>query len=117
MEIIKNNIEDLMIETGYEYKDRYPDDELSNKYFNYWMLFEEKTEEIQKLLCVSIDTVLYSRWYWSEHCVLRLEKIGDPDSGAMGDYQWRVIDDMDCTIEDIDWDVVGEIGEAIQNSM
>ena len=56
MEIIKNNIEDLMIETGYEHKDRYPDDELSNKYFNYWMLFEEKNNEIQKLLGVSIDT-------------------------------------------------------------
>lgn len=43
MEIIKNNIEDLMIKTGYEHKDRYPNDELSNKYFNYWMLFEKKT--------------------------------------------------------------------------
>lgn len=41
--IIKNDIEDLMVKTGYEHKDRYPDDELSNKYFNYWMLFEEKT--------------------------------------------------------------------------
>ena len=43
MEIIKNGIEELIIKTNYEHKDRYPYDELSNKYFNYWMLFEEKT--------------------------------------------------------------------------
>jgi len=117
MEIIKNDIENLMLKTCYEHKDRYPYDELSNRFFNYWMLFEEKSGEIQKLLGVSVDTILYSKWYWSEHCVFRLEKIGDPDSGSMRDYQWRVIDEMDTIIEDIDWDEIGEIGEAIQNSM
>lgn len=116
MEIIKNNIEDLMIKTGYEYKDRYPYDELSNKYFNYWMLFEEKKDEIQKLLGVSIATILYSQFYWSQHCISRLEKIGDLDSGSMQEYRFHVFDDME-EIEDIDWDEVGEVGEAIQQSM
>lgn len=116
MEIIKNNIENLMIETGYEHKDRYPNDELSNKYFNYWMLFEEKKDEIQKLLDVSIDTILYSQFYWSEHFISRLEKIGDPDSVSMDDYRFHIFEDMEV-IEDLDWYAVGEVGEAIQNSM
>ena len=76
-----------------------------------------KNNEIQKLLGVSIDTILYSQFYWSEHCISRLKKIGDLDSGSMEDYRWHVFNDMEWTIEDIDWDVVGEIGEAIQQSM
>lgn len=69
------------------------------------------------MLGVSIDTILYSQFYWSEHCISRLKKIGDLDSGSMEDYRWHVFNDMEWTIEDIDWDVVGEIGEAIQQSM
>lgn len=47
----------------------------------------------------------------------QIKKIGDLDSGSMEDYRWHVFNDMEWTIEDIDWDVVGEIGEAIQQSM
>lgn len=68
------------------------------------------------MLGVSIDTILYSQFYWSEHCISRLKKIGDLDSGSMEDYRWHVFDDMEI-IEDLDWDEVGEVGEAIQNSM
>lgn len=38
------------------------------------MLFEEKEKEIQELLGISLDTILYSKWYWSEYFVTRLEK-------------------------------------------
>mgnify|MGYP003297668217 CR=1 FL=1 len=76
----------------------------------------QKKDEIQKLLGVSIATILYSQFYWSQHCISRLEKIGDLDSGSMQEYRFHVFDDME-EIEDIDWDEVGEVGEAIQQSM
>ena len=69
MEIIRNNIDDLIDKIGYKYKNEYSNKKV-NTLFNYWMFFDEKEEEIIKLLNLSLDVFLYSKWFWSERFVV-----------------------------------------------
>ena len=61
MEIIRNNIDELIDKIGYKYKNEYSNKKV-NTLFNYWMFFDEKEEEIIKLLNLSLDVFLYSKW-------------------------------------------------------
>ena len=63
MEIIKNKVEDIMVEVGYLNKEEYSDT-LLNSLLNCWCCFDEKEREIQELLGVSSEIILYSKYYW-----------------------------------------------------
>ena len=60
MEIIRNNIDQLMDEIGYQYISEYSDEKV-NTYYNYWLFFDEKEQEIVKLLNLPLDVVVYSK--------------------------------------------------------
>ncbi len=120
MKVIKDNIEELMLRTGYEYQKyeylkNYSDQQL-NDLLIYWMFFDEKAEEIMELLDVTFGTILYSRFYWSEKYFIRLEELGEGQPKALGDldiydYQFRTVyEQIDYRLsEDTNWDEVMQI--------
>ena len=63
MEIVKESVEKLWESISYTYKEQYSDTFL-NKLLTYWCFFEEKEDEIQKISGLSLDTILYSKYYW-----------------------------------------------------
>lgn len=119
MKVIKDDIEKLMVETGYDYLNydylkNYSDEQL-NTFLIYWMFFDEKTEEIMELLDITYGTILYSRFYWSEKYMLRLEELGEGQPPNLGDldiydYQFRTVyEAIDHELPVTDWDEVMQI--------
>ena len=63
MKILKENMEELFLKVSYSRKSEYEDKEL-NDFFNYWLVFEEKEDDILCLKNESIDSILYTKYYW-----------------------------------------------------
>ena len=117
MEIIRNNIDELIDKIGYKYKNEYSNKKV-NTLFNYWMFFDEKEEEIIKLLNLSLDVFLYSKWYWSERYVVCYEEeYGKEVPADWGQYQYEsTLENFEHRIKEPDWYVIGAIYNEIHNS-
>lgn len=123
MNVIKDGIEELMYKTGYDYLNydylkNYSDEQL-NKFLIYWMFFDEKAEEIMKLLDITYATILYTRFYWSEKYFIRLDELGEGQPPNLGDldiydYQFRTVyEAIDHELPNTDWDEVLQIRHEV----
>ena len=74
MKILKENMEELILKVSYSRKSEYEDKEL-NDFFNYWLVFEEKEDDILCLKNESIDTILYTKYYWCTKYKKRYEEL------------------------------------------
>lgn len=110
MEIIKDKIEELMDRSGYVYKEQYEDRQL-NMWLNYWRFLDEKEKEIQNLSGVSLETILYSKYYWCTRCKDRLHKLYGMEAG-IDQQQYKMIEEMGQRIKDFDWSLIQEIEEG-----
>lgn len=63
MDIIKDKIGEMIIKTGYTCHEEYSDKQL-NTLRGHWLFFDEKEKEVQELFEVSLETVLYTKYYW-----------------------------------------------------
>ena len=110
MEIIKNKVEDIMVEVGYLNKEEYSDT-LLNSLLNYWCCFDEKEREIQELLGVSSEIILYSKYYWCTQYKNRFNELYGKDAG-IDQQQYKLIEEMMQRINDVDWCFVQMIEEG-----
>lgn len=110
MKIIKDNMEELLTKIEYTYKEEF-EDEQTNTLLNYWMLFHEKEKEIQDLIKVSLETILYSKYYWCTQFKKRFNGLYGRDVG-IEQQQYKIIEDMDQRIVTIDWSLLEMMTEG-----
>ena len=110
MEIIKNKVEDIMVKVAYEDKEEYSDTQL-NSLLNHWCLFDEKEREIQELFGVSLELILYSKYYWCTQYKNRFNELYGKDVGV-DQQQYKMIEEMMRRINDVDWGLIQMIEEG-----
>ena len=122
MKVIEDGIEDLMIKTGYDYLNydylKNHSDEQLNTFLIYWMFFDEKAEEIMELFDITYATILYTKFYWSEKYLIRLDELGERQPRNWGvdlyDYQFRTVyEAIDHELPNTDWDEVLKIRNEV----
>lgn len=98
MRVIKNTrtISEMMGKTGYamliEIDTVEPDEQL-DVVINCCTFFDEKREEIQKILGIPLDVIMYSWFYWGEVCIATLGMKGRDNYGdyeGVVDYLLRI---------------------------
>lgn len=104
MEIVKVDIEELWKKISYTYKDEYPDAQI-NLQLTYWCFFEEKEEELQKIFEMSLDTILYSKFYWCTKFKQRFEQLYGNDAGVE-QQQYKIIEEIAQRRSDVNWKVL-----------
>lgn len=110
MEIVKYNIEKIMAEIEYKYIQKYSDNQL-NSFFNYWNVFDEKEKEIQELKRLSLETILYSKYYWCTQYKNRYNEIYGRDVG-IEQQQYKIIEEIEQKQISINWQLLQMIDEG-----
>lgn len=100
----KDNIEKVLLETGYVYKEKYPDDQL-NRFYNYWYFLEEHEEELRGRKNTSLETILYSKYYWFLRLSEKFYEIYGFDAG-MEQQQFLIIEELEQRLDNVDWALV-----------
>lgn len=105
MILLKETMENLLQQTNYPMKNKYDDAE-SNRLLNYWLLLDKRESLIQDLTWESLETVLYSKYYWSSRLIDRYTSLYGSDAG-MEQCRYKILDEMDREFHGaIDWEVV-----------
>lgn len=110
MKVLKENMEELLTKAKYLKRKEYEDKELNN-FFNYLILFEQKEKMIQSLTNESIETILYSKYYWSLRYKERYMELYGPEA-SVEQQQYKILEELDQRINgDIDWNIIKLIEE------
>ena len=104
MEMIKENIEKALMALNYVFKEKYPDNPLNN-FYNYWHFLNEGEEELIETQNASLETILYSKYYWFSRLTDRFHEIYGFDAG-IDQQQSMIIEEMDQRLDHVDWDFV-----------
>ena len=110
MEIIKSNIEAMMKEMNYVYEDEYSDDQL-NSLLNYIFFLEKYEEKIMGTKKISLEIILYSKYYWFSRLLDRHHEVYGPDAG-MEQQQFQMLEEIDHRVEDVDWEFVEKLDKG-----
>ncbi len=110
MEIIKGNIETLMVEMQYEFvnKDEFSDPQ-SNRLYNNWRFLEEYRSQLTDVKKIPLEIVLYSKYYWFSRLVERCREVSGRRDGGMEDWQDRILYEIDYSVKDPDWNFVEKL--------
>lgn len=98
-------MENLLQQTNYPMENKYDDAE-SNRLLNYWLLLDERGNLIQDLTGESLETILYSKYYWSSRLIDRSTSLYGSDAG-LEQSRYKILDEMDREFHGaIDWEVI-----------
>lgn len=110
MKVLKENMKELLAKAKYIKRKEYEDKDL-NDFFNYWIFLEEKEEIIQYLANESIETILYSKYYWSSRYKERYMELFGSDV-SVEQQQYKILEELDQRINgDVDWNIIKLIEE------
>lgn len=112
MRIIKENLDDLIIKTSIKVRNIYENQQL-NQFITYWKLFDEKEEDIMKLLKENLDSILYSKYYWCTEYIKLYNKIYGQDIG-IEQQQFQIIEEINHRLEEVDWSIIQIIDESLE---
>lgn len=111
MKIVKESVEELWESIGYTYKEQYSDAFL-NKLLTYWSFFEEKEDEIQKIAGLSLDTILYSKYYWCTRFAKEFVRLYGYDAGVR-QQQYQIVEEIAQRMNTVNWKLLELIEEAM----
>ncbi|MBQ7774871.1 MAG: hypothetical protein IJ379_03030 [Lachnospiraceae bacterium] len=109
MQLITDHIEKLLTELNHTYIENFPDKQL-NCLYNYWHFLQEQEEEIISAKDVSLEVVLYSKYYWFSRLTDRFHEVYGTDAG-IDQQQFMIMEELDQRLEQVDWELV----EGLQN--
>ncbi len=108
MNLLKENIEDLMIKANFMLKENYKETKL-NKLLTYWMFFEENEQIIQEITNEPLEVILYSKFYWCVQFKKLYEKLYNRDVG-IEQQQFQIIEELDTRLcGNVDWNLLQKI--------
>ena len=108
MILLKETMENLLQGISYPLKNKYADTELNN-FLNYWLVLDENSDMIQKLTGEGLETILYSKYYWSSRYIDRYTELYGMDAG-LEQMRHKILDEMDSYFE-INWDMIQKMQE------
>lgn len=110
IEKINRNIDRLMEKAQYIYKMEQKDFEL-NQILNHYIFMENNEKTIMKSADVSLEVLLYCKYYWfARYMELYTEKNGE-DAGMAG-QQYKLLEELDQRVSDsIDWNIIRMLEE------
>lgn len=111
MEIIKDNIDEVLVEAGYEYIEKYPDSQL-NSFYNYWYFLDEYEKELYTTKNISLDVILYSKYYWLSRLADQFHEVYGFDAGVE-QQQFKIMEELDQRIDNVDWNFVEKLKSLI----
>ena len=109
MKILKNKIDELAVRAGYSFKKVYGDQRV-NTLLNLWHFFDERETEIQEITEESLETVLYSKYYWCTKYKSRFNQLFGVDAG-LDQQQYRIIEEINLKFGAVDWEMIQMIEE------
>ena len=112
MEIIKNNIDEMMREMNYVYRDKYPDNQL-NSLYNKFIFLDEYENKIKGIKNTSLKMILYSKYYWFSRLADKFHEVYGFDAG-IDQHQSKILDEIDQRLENIDWNVEWDFVEKLK---
>lgn len=123
MRVIKDTqmIAEMMEKTGYQlYVDieKVEPDEHLDVIANCCIFFEEKSEDIQRVLGLKLDVIMYSWFYWGELflATLGVKKRKSYGDGSIIDYILRIPEDIEHSgLEDPDFDFMETLSNEIND--
>lgn len=111
MNLLIKDIEYLIIKSDYKFKYEYKDFEL-NEFFNYWSFFEQKEMIIKELTNVTLDIILYSKYYWCTKYKNKYIQLYGQDMG-IEQQQYKIIEEFEQRLNiNIDWNIIEKIEEG-----
>lgn len=110
MILLREAIESLFQKVDYPLKNKYDNEEL-NRLLNYWLLLEECRSMIQELSGESLETILYSKYYWSSRFIEMYTELYGVDAG-LKQQQYKILEEMDQELSGgIDWKIIPKLEE------
>lgn len=76
----------------------------------HWLFFDEKEKEVQELFDVSLETVLYTKYYWCTQFKNRFNDLYGKDAG-IEQQQYKIIEEMTRRLKEVDWNLIQMIEE------
>lgn len=111
MGIVKESVEKLWESISYTYKEQYSNTFL-NKLHTYWCFFEEKEDEIQKISGMSLETILYSKYYWCTRFAKEFLRLYGYDAGVQ-QQQYQIIEEIAQRMNTVNWKILEMIEESM----
>lgn len=109
MRIIKENVDELALLSGFQEK-RVDDDPLANILLNRWRFFDECEADIQKITGESAETILYSKYYWCTRYKERFNQIYEKNVG-IDQQQYGILEEISRRFSIVNWGIIQEIEE------
>lgn len=107
MKIIKDNIEKMLEETGYVHIEKYQDSCLNSAYNN-WNFLDTYEEVLKSEKNISLETILYSKYYWFLSLADRFYELYGSDAG-IEQQKFKLIEEMDQRLDGVDWKLVEKL--------
>lgn len=111
MILLSDKMDILFQQTDFTFQNKYDNREL-NKILNYWLFLDEKATEVQKLTGETMETVLYSKYYWSSRFIECYIELYGMDAG-LEQEKYKILDEMDRELSNgINWDIIKKLEEG-----
>lgn len=108
MILYSKDLERMMQTLAVPMKSLDPNPEL-NLPLNYWLLLEEREEDIQNLPGIQIDDILYSKYYWCTNYIKKRKQLIGPD-GGLDQQQFKLLEEISERLDDkTDWNLLETI--------
>ncbi len=77
------------------------EDKILNQASNNEMLLENHRDQLMEVCKWTLESILYSRYYWYTKFLVHYEKKCGKN-GSMEQAQFKIIEEIDCTIGEVD---------------
>ena len=107
MRIIKDNLEDLMDKAGYMCPPEFKD-ELMRTSLDYYSLFDQKENELLKISDITLEDILYSKYYWFAIFAKRFHEIYGANAGV-DQQQFKILEEISNRLDTVDYQILENI--------
>lgn len=105
--MVIDNLDKLMAELKHVQIEKFPDNQL-NQLYNYYYFLEEQEALLETTRNISLDQILYSKYYWFSRLTERFHEVYGVDAG-IDQQQFMIMEELDQRIENVDWTMVERI--------
>lgn len=102
--MVIKNLDKVMTELKYVHIKKFPDNQL-NQLYNYWYFLEKQEVLLETAKKISLDKILYSKYYWFSRLTERFHEVYGSDAG-IDQQQFMIMEELDQRLECVDWELV-----------
>lgn len=107
MNLLMNNMDELLIKSGYCIKKEY-ENQLLNSLYYYCSMFFCKETDITALTGEPLEVILYSKYLWLTQYMKKYNEIYGYDAG-IEQQKFKVIEELETRLTNVDWDLLQKL--------